>query len=103
MQPPTPSTSSVAPISSGATSWTLRAKRSVGRTRVVADERGDGKGDDHRTEDAGDSARADREAHARKRGHEPRLDIPERGRRRDLRELDPRDAAAERVRRHRPE
>ena len=48
-------------------------------------------------------ARDDREAQARQRGDEAGLDVAERGRRRDLRELDPGDAAPERVGRHRPE
>src|SRR5580765_6798716 len=103
IRPPTPSTSSVTPIRAGATSCTLRAKNSAGSARVVAGEGGDGKSDHDGTEDAEESAGDDRGAHARERGDEAGLDVSERGRRRDLSELDARDASPERVRRDRPE
>src|SRR5919205_426872 len=103
MRPPTPSTSSVTPIRSGATSWTLRAKKSVRSFRVVADERRDGKGDQDGTRDAGKTARDDREPDAGERGDEAGFDVAERGRRRDLRELDAGDTPADVVGRDRPE
>src|SRR5438105_7760601 len=103
MGPPTPSTSKVAPTSSGATSWTLRAKNSLPSARVVADEGGDGKGDDDSTRHAREPTGDDREAQARQRGDHSRLDVPEGRGGRHLGELDPGDAPAEVVRRHRPE
>src|ERR687888_1193691 len=103
MRPPIPSTSSVTPIRSGATSWTLRAKKSLPSARVVADEGGDGKGDQEGTADAGEAARDDREADAGERGDDACLDVAECGGRGDLGELDSGHAAADVVRRHRPE
>src|SRR5919206_48683 len=103
IRPPTPSTSSVAPTSAGATSWTLRAKSSAGSARVVAGEGGDGKGDQDRTHDAREAAGDDREAEARQRRDEAGLDVAERGGRGDLRELDPGDTAPQLVGRHRPQ
>src|SRR3954464_15103534 len=70
IRPPTPSTSSVAPISAGATSCTLPAKASAGSARVVVDEGGDGKGDHDGTDDAKQPAGDDREANARERGEQ---------------------------------
>src|SRR5947208_6539773 len=98
-----PSTSRTAPISSGATSWTLRAKKSVRSARVVACEGRYGKGDQDGTRDASEAARDDREAQAGERGDDAGFDIAERGRRGDLGELDPREPSAERIRRDRPE
>src|ERR1044072_6466614 len=103
MRPPPPSTSNVAPIRSGATSWTLRAKNSLPSAGVVTGEGRDGKGDQDGTDDAEEATGDDREAEARQRGDQSGLDVAERGRRRDLRELDPGDATAERVVRDRPE
>ena len=101
-RPPTPSTSSVAPISSGATSWTLRAKIHAAQRRrfdVVADE---APGRNARAATVPtmrqDPARDDREAEARQRGDGAGLDVAERRRARDLRELDPGHAAAHRGR-----
>src|SRR5436190_20290483 len=95
MRPPIPSTSSVTPISSGATSWTLRAKKSVPSTGVVADERGHSEGDEEGTGDAGEAARDDRQAQARERGDDAGLDVAEGGRCGELCGLDPGDAAAD--------
>src|SRR5438034_7502179 len=103
MRPPMPSTRSVAPIRSGATSWTLRAKKSVRSTGVVADERGDGESDEEGTGGADEAAGDDREAEARQRRDDARLDVAERGRRGDLRELDPGHAPADVVGRDGPE
>src|SRR5205823_10126101 len=95
MRPPMPSTRSVTPIRSGATSWTLRAKKSVRSTGVVADERGDCESDEEGTGDAGEPAGDDREAEAREGRDDPRLDVAESWRRGDLRELDSRHAPAD--------
>src|SRR5215475_9963304 len=73
IRPPTPSTSSVTPIRSGATSWTLRAKNSLPSVRVVAGEGRDGKSDQDGTDDAEEATRDDREAQARQRGEQTRL------------------------------
>src|SRR3954470_14628526 len=88
--PPTPSTKRVAPIRSGATSWTLRAKKSRFNIRpgVVA-EQGRNRGrKDHAADHARDASRDDREAQARHRCQRARLEIPERRRGGDLHELD---------------
>src|SRR5690242_7051755 len=103
MRPPTPSTSSVTPIRSGATSWTLRAKNSLPSVGVVTGEGRDGKSDHEGTDDTEQAAGDDREAQARQRRQQAGLDVAERRRRRDLRELDPGDAAAQLVGRHGPE
>src|SRR5438067_1507160 len=95
MRPPMPSTRSVTPIRWGATSWTLRAKKSVRSTGVVADERGYGESDEEGTGDAGEPAGDDREAEARERRQDACLDVAERGRRGDLRELDSGHAPAD--------
>src|SRR5512142_2092225 len=87
MRPPTPPTSSVTPIRSGATSWTLRAKNSHPSACVVAGESRDGKGDQDGTGDTEHATRDDREAQARQRRDEPRLDVAECGRGGHLREL----------------
>src|SRR5437879_1240295 len=88
MRPPMPATRSVTPIRSGAMSWTLRAKKSVRSTGVVADEGGDGESDEEGTGDAGEAAGDDRQSEAGEGRDDPRLDIAQRGRRGDLRELD---------------
>src|SRR6266516_2781194 len=95
MRPPMPSTRSVTPIRSGATSWTLRAKKSVPSTGVVTDERGDGESDEEGTGDASEPAGDDREAEAGERREDAGLDVAERGRCGDLRELDSGHAPAD--------
>src|SRR4051812_48484347 len=97
MRPPTPSTRSVTPIRSGATSWTLRAKklrRSIVErpARVVADEGRECERNHRATDDAQQAARRDREAEARRVGQCARFQVADRWRSRDLHELDPRHA-----------
>src|SRR5919202_3412980 len=80
MRPPTPSTSSVTPIRSGATSWTLRAKklrRSIS-ARVVADERREREREQCTADDAGGAAGDDRKAQARRGRECTRLEVAER-------------------------
>src|ERR1051325_11169347 len=84
-------------------SWTLRAKNSLASARVVADEGGDGKGDQEGTHDTGKAAGDDREADAGQRCEDARLDVSERGGRGNLRELDPGDPPAVVSGRHRPQ
>src|SRR6266446_2351191 len=95
MRPPTPSTSSVTPIRSGATSWTLRAKKSrfsIGLA-VIAKQRRKGRRKEQAAGNARDATRHDREADARRRRKRARLEISQRRRGRDLHELDSRDTA----------
>src|SRR5262245_12628469 len=103
ISPPTPSHKSVTPIRSGATSWTLRAKKSrrsrCTGLRVVADQGGDGEREDRGARDAEHAARDDGEPQARERGDDSGFEVAERRRARDLHELDSGQAAAERVRR----
>src|SRR2546421_987931 len=101
MRPPTPSTSRVTPIRSGATSCTLRAKKLRLSTRagVVTDECGKRQREQRAAGDARDTACDDREAEARCPRERSRLEIPQRRGRRDLHELDPRDPAEHVVRR----
>src|SRR5438132_8690614 len=103
MRPPTPSTSNVAPTSSGATSWTLRAKkllrsftrRSLG---VVPEQGGHGRQEEPAAGDAREPAGDDREAKARQRGERSGFDVPQRRGARDLGELDAREPATHGVR-----
>src|SRR5919202_4001063 len=89
MRPPTPSTSSVTPIRSGATSCTLRAKKLRLSIGVVADERRERQREQRTTDDAGHAARHDRQAQARGIRERSRLEVADRRCRRDLHELDP--------------
>src|SRR5436190_23999950 len=102
MRPPTPSTSSVTPMRSGATSCTLRAKKlrlSNRLARVVAGERREHERKDPAAGHAEDAARGnrDREVGGVRKG--ARLEIADRRRRRHLHELDARDAPEHLVRR----
>src|SRR5215831_17972568 len=102
MRPPTPSTSSVTPIRSGATSCTLRAKKlrlSKRLARVVAGERREQDREHGAAGYAEDAARRDRNREVRRVGERARLEVADRGRRRDLHELDPRHSAEHLVRR----
>src|ERR1700757_3312845 len=90
-----PSTSSVTPISPGATWWTLRAKKSLPRVRVIVDEGRDGKGDQDGTRHAGEAARDDREAQAGELREDPGLDVADCRGRGHPPELDPRVPAAQ--------
>src|SRR5919204_3520910 len=99
MRPPTPSTRSVTPIRSGATSWTLRAKKLRLSTRVVTHERRKREREQRAANDARNSTGDDREAQARGVRECSRLEIPDRRRRRDLHELDPGHAAEHLARR----
>src|SRR6266568_5146992 len=101
MRPPIPSTSSVTPIKSGATSCTLRAKKLRPSTRpcVVTDERRKREPEQSAAGDTRDATRDDREPEARRRRQCPRLEVANRRRGRDLHELDPRDAPEHRARR----
>src|SRR5439155_3727030 len=94
MRPPTPSTSSVTPIKSGATSCTLRAKklRLSTRPRVVTDERRKREPEQSAAGHTRDAAGDDRKPEARRRRQCPGLEVSDRRRGRDLHELDPRDA-----------
>src|SRR5215212_5089527 len=96
MRPPTPSTSSVTPIRSGATSWTLRAKKlrlSMRLRGVVAEERRKREREQRAADDAGGAARHDREAQARRVRERAGLEVAERRRSCHLHELDAGDAA----------
>src|SRR5439155_8559440 len=99
IRPPTPSTSSVAPISSGATSWTLRAKKSrfSMRLRVVAEKRRKRSREEQAARNACDAPRNDREAEAGHRRERARFEVPERRRCGDLHELDPGDTTEHRL------
>src|SRR5438105_14830855 len=99
MRPPAPSTSNVTPIRSGATSWTLRAKKSrvsMG-LGVVANERREGEREERAAGDARHASGHDREAEARRRRERAGLQVPQRRGRRDLHELDPGHASAQLV------
>src|ERR1700693_3902035 len=105
MRPPTPSKSSVAPTSSGATSWTLRAKkllRSFTRRslRVVTEKSGHSRHEEPAAGDAREPTGDNREAQARPGGERPGLHVPERRGARDLGELNAREPASHRVRGH---
>src|SRR6266536_2124482 len=82
--PPTPSTRSVTPIRSGATSCTERAKKSRGSrctcAGVVAHQRGEREREQAAAQHADDPAGDDREAEARQRREHARLEVAERGR-----------------------
>src|SRR5579884_4369777 len=86
--PPTPSTYSCAPISSGATSCGLRR-----RSRLIPQEPRQGDGRDDAAGDARDAAGDDREAEGRERGEHPCLEVAEARRARHLHELDPQQPA----------
>src|SRR5436190_18497415 len=102
MRPPMPPTRRVTPIRSGATSWTLRAKKlrpSNGLARVVPNER---RGDQRKgssTDDAEDAARRDRDGQVRRVCECSSLEVADRRRGGDLHELDPGNAAEHFVRR----
>src|SRR5437868_1400214 len=95
MRPPTPSTSSVTPIRSGATSCTLRAKKlrlSTG-PRVVADERRKREPEQPATDHAGDASGRDGQPQARRARECSRLQVADRRRGGYLHELDAGDTA----------
>src|SRR5262245_47909390 len=103
MRPPTPSTRSVTPIRSGATSCTLRAKKSRGikgssPPRVVLEQRRDREPDQEAAGDTQDAAGDDREAHFRERRDDACLEVADPRRARDLREVGGRDPALQSVR-----
>src|SRR3954453_22354137 len=94
MVPPTSSTSNVAPISSGATSWTLRAKKSrvsIGAP-VVAKKRGERRREQETPCHTGDAARDDREPQAGNRRGGSGFEIPDRRGGCNLHEFDSRDS-----------
>src|SRR4051812_41955053 len=102
MRPPTPSTSKVTPMRSGATSWTLRAKKlrlSNGLARVVADERREDQREGSAADDAENAARRDRDRQVRGVCERSSLEVADRRRGGDLHELDPGNAAEHLVRR----
>src|SRR5690242_11581294 len=102
MRPPTPSTSSVTPIRSGATSCTLRAKKlrlGNGLARVVTDERREQERERSAADNAENAARRDRNGEVGGVCQRTGLEVPDRWRRGDLHELDARDATEHRVRR----
>src|SRR5436305_2696068 len=90
--PPTPSTYSCAPISSGATACGLRVRSSVIAEEPRQRERGDGAAG-HAGQTAGD----DREAEGGQRGEHTGLEVAEARRAGDLHELDPEQASAQMV------
>src|SRR5581483_5823199 len=92
--PPTPSTSSVTPIRSGATSCADRAKKLRASRGVISKEDGEKCRHDDRGHDAADAAGHDREAQARQLRDDARLEVPERRRARDLCELDAAEPSA---------
>src|SRR5262245_45556829 len=96
MRPPTPSTSSVTPIKSGATWCTLRAKNlrlSKGLARVVAGERREQECENAAAGDAEDAARRDRHCQVGRIRERSRLEVSDRRRGGDLHELDARYAS----------
>src|SRR3954465_8810428 len=97
--PPTPSTSRVAPISSGATSCTERAKKLRDRRRLtpVLQQRRERSGEDKASDDAGETAGDDGGADARRGCERTGFEISERRRARHLRELDPDHPPAHRI------
>src|SRR5437588_2059157 len=99
MRPPTPSTRSVTPIRSGATSCTLRAKnlRLSTRPGVVADECRKGEAKQSAAGDTGDAARDDRKPKARCGSQRSGLEISDRRSGGDLHEFDPRYASEHRA------
>src|SRR5215218_9106292 len=99
ISPPTPSTSSSAPISSGATSCGLRL-RFKGPPAVVVAKGGECERRHHTRDHAQHSTGDDRESQRRERREHARLDVPEARGARHLRELDPLQPA-EQVRRRR--
>src|SRR4051812_12794606 len=106
MTPPTPSKRSVAPISSGATSCTERAKKSRLSCMplcVVPKESREQSSRYERAGDAEDPARGDREANARGVGDDPGFEVADGWRACDLHELDSADPAEEPVGREREE
>src|SRR3954469_15950292 len=95
MRPPTPSTSRVTPIRSGATSWTLRAKKlrlSI-RARVVTEERRERGCEGKAADDAREPSRDDRDAQAGRVGERAGFEVADRRRCRHLHELDAGDPA----------
>src|SRR6476659_3347147 len=97
--PPTPSTSSRAPISSGAISCTSRRRFNGIARSVVAQEARQGDGRDDAANDAEQPAGHDREAQRGERREHARLEIAEARRTGDLHELDALQASAQVVRR----
>src|SRR6266566_2511770 len=93
MRPPTPLTSSVTPIRSGATSWTLRRKKSRFSIRlsVISEQRRKRGRKEQAACNTRDAARDDREPQAGRRRKRARLEVAERRRGGDLHELDPRN------------
>src|SRR3954453_22550243 len=102
IRPPTPSTSSVVPIRSGATSWTLRAKKlrlSMRLRRVVTDECRERETEQPAADHAGDPAGRDRDGEVRRARERAGLEVPDRRCSGDLHELDPGDATEHLARR----
>src|SRR6187549_1888469 len=102
MRPPTPPTRRVTPMRSGATSWTLRAKKlrlSNGLARVVTNERREDQREGSAADDAENASRRDRDRQVRRVCECSGLEVADRRRGGDLHELDPGNPAEHLVRR----